>query len=93
MLQEALLLQGRERGGFSVAQGNMNSVPSLEILEAGDRSSVRELKLKQSWVMHSDSDPKHKSTFPSECLKSNKTRAFAEPQVKVQTWTKVQVLW
>ena len=46
--------------------------------------SVRALKLKCSWVMQQDNDPKHTSKSTSEWFKKTKLRFWSGP---VKVWT------
>ncbi|KAF7650076.1 hypothetical protein LDENG_00131870 [Lucifuga dentata] len=45
----------------------MNSALYQKILKENVRPSVRDLKLKRTWVMQQDNDPKHTSKSTSEC--------------------------
>ncbi len=52
-----------------IIDGTMNSALYQKILKENVRPSVCDLKLKSSWVMQQDSDPKHTSKSTSELLK------------------------
>ena len=56
-------------GQLAVIDGTINSAVYQKILKANVRPSVRALKLKRSWVMQQDNDPKHTSKSTSEWLK------------------------
>ncbi|KAF7650410.1 hypothetical protein LDENG_00126420 [Lucifuga dentata] len=45
----------------------MNSALYQKILKENVRPSVRDLKLKRTWVMQQDNDPKHTRKSTSEC--------------------------
>ena len=63
---------GPER--LAVVTGTMNSAGYQKTLKASVQPSVRDLKLKQTWVLQQDSDPKHTSKSTSEWLKKNKMK-------------------
>ena len=52
--------------------GTMNSAVYQKILKENFRPSVCDLKLKQTWVLQQDNDPKHTSKSTSEWLKKDK---------------------
>ncbi len=60
----------------------MNSALYQKILKENVQPSVCDLKLKRTWVMQQDNDPKHTSKSTSEWLKKTKLR-FWSGQVKV----------
>ncbi len=57
--------------GWLAITGTMNSALLQKILKKNVRSSVCDLKLKSTWVMQQDNDPKHTSESTSEWLKKN----------------------
>ncbi len=57
----------------------MNSALYQKILKENVRASVCDLKLKHTWVMQQDNDPKHTSKFTSEWLKKNKIKVLEWP--------------
>ncbi len=54
-------------GGLAIIDGTMNSALYKKILKENVRLSVCDLKLKRTWVMQQDTDPKH----TSKLLKKN----------------------
>ncbi|KAK3527966.1 hypothetical protein QTP86_013080 [Hemibagrus guttatus] len=56
-------------GRLAVMNGTMNSAVYQKILKENVRPSVCDLKLKQTWVLQQDNDPKHTSKSTSEWLK------------------------
>ncbi len=61
-------------GRLSVINGTKNSAVYQKILKDNVRPSVRDLKLKRTWVLQQDNDPKHTSKSTSEWLKKNKMK-------------------
>ncbi|KAI3376206.1 hypothetical protein L3Q82_016716, partial [Scortum barcoo] len=59
--------------------GTMNSAVYQKILKEKVRPSVRDLKLKRTWVLQQDNDPKHTSKSTSEWLKKNKMKTLEWP--------------
>uniref|UniRef100_A0A8C4X4J7 Erythrocyte membrane protein band 4.1 like 2 n=1 Tax=Erpetoichthys calabaricus TaxID=27687 RepID=A0A8C4X4J7_ERPCA len=59
--------------------GTMNSTVYQKILKENVRPSVCQLKLKRSWVLQQDNDPKHTSKSTSEWLKKNKMKTLEWP--------------
>ncbi len=57
----------------------MNSARYQKILKENVRPSVCDLKLKHTWVMQQDNDPKHTSKSTSEWLKKNKIKVLEWP--------------
>ncbi|KAI4897281.1 hypothetical protein NFI96_024651 [Prochilodus magdalenae] len=51
-------------GRLAVINGTMNSAVYQKILKENVRPSVRGLKLKQTWVLQQDNDPKHTPANP-----------------------------
>uniref|UniRef100_A0A9J8AH52 Transposase Tc1-like domain-containing protein n=1 Tax=Cyprinus carpio carpio TaxID=630221 RepID=A0A9J8AH52_CYPCA len=58
-------------GRLVISDGTMNSALYQKILKKNVRLSVCDLKLKRTWVMEQDNDPKHTSKSISEWLKKN----------------------
>jgi len=58
-------------GRLAIIDGNMNSALYQKILKEKIQPSVCDLKLKHTWVMQQDNDPKHTSKSTSEWLKKN----------------------
>ncbi|KAK3548595.1 hypothetical protein QTP70_015114, partial [Hemibagrus guttatus] len=54
-----------------------NSAVYQKILKENVRPSVCDLKLKRTWVLQQDNDPKHTSKSTSEWLKKNKENTMA----------------
>ncbi|KAK3571134.1 hypothetical protein QTP86_001919 [Hemibagrus guttatus] len=54
-------------------------LPQLRILKENVRPSVCDLKLKRTWVLEQDNDPKHTSKSTSEWLKKNKMKTLEWP--------------
>ncbi len=65
-------------GWLAIIDGTMNSAFYQKILKENVRPSVCDLKLKRTWVMQQDNDPKHTSKSTSEWLKKK--------QIKVLEW-------
>ncbi|KAF7645946.1 hypothetical protein LDENG_00195770 [Lucifuga dentata] len=65
-------------GRLAVIDGTMNSALYQKILKENVRPSVRDLKLKRTWVMQQDNDPKHTSKSTSEWLKQNKMKVLEQ---------------
>ncbi len=61
-----------EPGRLAIIDGTINSAVYQTILKENVRLSVCDLKLKRTWVMQQDNDPKHTSKSTSELLKKNK---------------------
>ncbi|KAK3521940.1 hypothetical protein QTP70_020054 [Hemibagrus guttatus] len=61
-------------GRLTVINGTMNSAVYQKILKENVRPSVCDLKLKQTWVLQQNNDPKHTSKSTSEWLKKNKMK-------------------
>ncbi len=71
-------------GRLAIIDGTMHFALYQKILKENMCSSVCDLKLKHSWDMQQDNDPKHTSKSTSEWLKKKKLR-FWSGQVKVRT--------
>ncbi|KAI4898620.1 hypothetical protein NFI96_006400 [Prochilodus magdalenae] len=61
-------------GRLAVINGTMNAAVYQKILKGNVRPSVCDLKLKRTYVLQQDNDPKHTSKFTSEWLKKNKVK-------------------
>ncbi len=57
----------------------MNSALNQKILKENVRLSVCDLKVKRTWVMQQDNDPKYTSKSTSEWLKKNKIKVLEWP--------------
>ncbi len=66
-------------GRLAVINGTMNSAVYQKILKDNVRPSVRDFKLKRTWVLQQDNDPKHTSKSTSEWLKKNKMKTLEWP--------------
>ncbi|KAK3556490.1 hypothetical protein QTP70_008318 [Hemibagrus guttatus] len=66
-------------GRLAVINGTMNSAVYQKILKENVRPSVCDLKLKRTWVLQQDNDPKHTSKSTSEWLKKNKMKTLEWP--------------
>lgn len=59
-------------GPLAVIDRKMNSAVYQKILKENVRPAVCALKLKSSWIMQQDNDPKHISKSTSEWLEKKK---------------------
>ncbi len=66
-------------GRLAIIDRTMNSALYQKIRKENVRPSVRDLKLKRTWVMQQDNDPKHTSKSTSEWLKKNKIKVLEWP--------------
>ncbi len=70
----------------------MNSALYQKILKENVRLSVCDLKLKRTWVMQQDNDPKLTSKSTSEWLKKNKIKVLEGPNQSLDL-NLIEMLW
>ena len=79
-------------GRLAVIDGHMNSALYQKILKENVRPSVQDLKLKRTWVMQQDNDPKHTSKSTSEWLKKPKMKVLEWPNQSLDL-NLIEMLW
>ncbi len=66
-------------GWLAIIDGTMNSALYQKILKENVRLSLCDLKLKRTWVMQQDNNPKHTSKSTSKWLKKDKIKCLEWP--------------
>ncbi|KAK3506739.1 hypothetical protein QTP70_021775 [Hemibagrus guttatus] len=79
-------------GRLAVINGTMNSAVYQKVLKENVRPSVCDLKLKRTWVLQQDNDPKHSSKSTSEWLKKNKMKTLELPSQSPDL-NLIEMLW
>ncbi|KAK3515159.1 hypothetical protein QTP70_008187 [Hemibagrus guttatus] len=79
-------------GRLAVINGTMNSAVYQKILKDNVRPHVSDLRLKRTWVLQQDNDPKHTSKSTSEWLKKNKMKTLEWPNQSLDL-NPIEMLW
>ncbi len=78
-------------GRLAIIDGTMDTLYQI-ILKENIRLSVCYLKLKHTWVMQQDNDPKHNSKSSSDWLKKNKIKVLELPSQSPEL-NPIEMLW
>ncbi|KAK3542248.1 hypothetical protein QTP86_021468 [Hemibagrus guttatus] len=89
---QASLASVKDLEDLLVINGTMNSAVYQKILKENVRQSVCDLKLKQTWVLQQENDPKHTNKSTSEWLKKNKMKTLEWPSQSPYL-NPIEMLW